>query len=133
MIQTGHASWLISSNSRKYDIEAAFDTTKVITWGLTVSLNVGDIVYVYVSAPESRIKYRCIVDKVNVAIDDRLGAEFWITPFESDRKLINLRLMAELNSNELTAGSLINEGYILSAPQGPRKVPKKLEDFLSSL
>lgn len=126
-------TWLIASNPSKYNIMGAFVTNTTITWGLTVKVNVGDIIYIYVSAPYSRIKYRCVVDKIDVPATERLGAEFWLEKFDPNRNLINLRLLSRLNDDRLQLKDLRENMLILSAPQGPRRVPSELNDFLSSL
>lgn len=126
-------TWLIASNPTKYDIVGAFDTYTTITWGLTVKLNVDDIVYIYVSAPYSRIKYKCIVDKISVPVFERLGAEFWKENFDPNRKLVNLRLVSRLEDDRLQLKHLTRSKLILSAPQGPRRVPSELNTLLNSL
>lgn len=126
-------TWLIASNPSKYNIMGAFAANTIITWGLTVKLSVGDIVYIYVSAPYSRIKYKCIVDRTDVPVTERLGAEFWLEKFDPNRNLINLRLLSRLNDDSLQLRSLAESKLISSAPQGPRRVPNELNVFLSSL
>ncbi len=104
-----HQSWLIASNPAKYNIFDAFDANRVITWGLTVNTGIGDIVYIYVSAPDSRMMYRCVVDRVSVPVDERLGAEYWVEPFNPNRKLVNLRLISRLNNDELRLKNLLEK------------------------
>lgn len=128
-----HETWLIASNPSTYNIADAFDANTAITWGLTVKLSVGDIIYIYVSAPYSRIKYKCVVDRVDVPVTERLGAEFWVEKFNPNRKLVNLRLLSRLNDARLQLHSLTRSKLLSSAPQGPRRVPHELNDFLSSL
>ena len=132
-MENEHQTWLIASNPSKYNITDAFESNEVITWGLTSKLNVGDMVYVYLSAPNSCIKYRCTVDKVNVIPSERLGAEFWMEEFNPNRNLINLKLMAVMNDDKLQLNYLIEHGLMSSAPQGPRRVRGKLNDFLDGL
>ncbi|MBP6880625.1 hypothetical protein KBC31_03290 [Candidatus Saccharibacteria bacterium] len=125
--------WLISSNSSKYNINGAFAAYQTITWGLTIEVDVDDLIYIYVSAPESKIKYRCVVDRVNVPATEKIGTEFWLKPIDPNRKLINIRLESLLDDDRLSLHSLIDGGLIKSAPQGPRKVPDELEQLLSSI
>ncbi len=123
-------TWLIASNPSKYAIQKAFDTYDVITWGLTIKPEVGDIVYIYVSAPISAIKYRCIVDKANVPSNEREGAEFWVQEFDPTRYLVNLRLLTIFKDPKLQLKNLVEQRLIASAPQGPRKVTDNLNKFL---
>lgn len=126
-------TWLIASNPSKYNILGAFAANSAITWGLTVKVNVGDEIYIYISAPYSRIKYKCIVDRVDVPVTEMLGAEFWIEKFNPNRNLVNLRLISILEDDKLQLKNLIENKLIISAPQGPRRVPHELNRFLNSI
>jgi|ERR1035437_7605154 5-methylcytosine-specific restriction protein A len=125
--------WLIPANLSIYDHAAAFAAHPIITWGLTTKNKVGDLIYIYVSAPYSRIKYKCIVDRIDVPITERLGAEFWLEKFNPNRNLVNLRLLSILEDDRLNLKYLLENRLMLSAPQGPRRVPSELNSFLSSL
>jgi 5-methylcytosine-specific restriction protein A len=126
-------TWLIASNPSKYNIMGAFIANDAITWGLTVKTNVGDIIYIYLSAPYSRIKFKCIVDRIDVPVTERLGAEFWLEKFDPNRNLINLRLLSRLNDDRLQLKNLTGSKLMSSAPQGPRRLSEELNEFLSGL
>lgn len=132
-MQPKHESWLIASNPVKYNILDAFNSNTTITWGLSIKVRLGDMIYIYVSAPYSRIKYKCVVDRVDVPVDERLGAEFWLEKFNPNRNLVNLRLLSRLDDERLQLNNLIGSKLISSAPQGPRRVTSELNNFLNSL
>ena len=132
-MQQKHETWLIASNLSTYNIMGAFSKNSTITWGLTVRANIGDVIFIYVSAPYSRIKYKCIVDSIDVTVSERLGAEFWIAKFNPNRYLINLRLISILDDDRLRLKYLTENKLMSSAPQGPRRVSNTLNDFLDSL
>ncbi len=112
---------------------SAFATYPTITWGLTVKVSVGDIIYIYVSAPYSRIEYKCIVERINVPTNERLASEFWLDKFDPNRNLIDLRLLSVLSDDKLQLKNLIDDNLISSAPQGPRRLDSRLETFLENL
>ncbi len=66
--------WFIPAIRNIYDIDEAFKDLDVITWGVKTKNKLGDLIYIYLSAPDSRIGYRCIVEKINVPLDQVLGA-----------------------------------------------------------
>lgn len=128
--------WLIPANMAVYNHAAAFTAHNVITWGLTTRNKVGDIIYIYVAAPSSRITYKCVVEKVDVQRNERLGDEFWVEPFayDSSRNYINIRLLTKFADDQrLTLHYLINHNLLKAAPQGPRRLDEKLSMFLSDL
>lgn len=55
--------WIITCNTDAYDVEAAFDKLKMLDWKQSTSIEVGDIVYIYVGAPVGAIAYKCEVVK----------------------------------------------------------------------
>jgi hypothetical protein len=133
IMQNAPETWLIASNPAKYKVADAFDANTAITWGTTVRLSVGDVIYIYVSAPQSRIKYRCTVERIDVPITERLGAEFWVEKFNPNRNLVNLRLLSILEDDRLRLKNLLENKLMLSAPQGPRRVSSELNGFLNIL
>lgn len=67
-LQLIHRSWIVPSNPNYYDLESALNE---LTNGLWYSQRIGDIsagdyLYIYVAAPISAYKYKCLVTKSNV-------------------------------------------------------------------
>jgi hypothetical protein len=68
--------WLIIANPEVYQHHLSFKINGHIDWKQDVLFSVGDIVYVYVASgsdnkfEKSEIKYRCIVEKINISIKD---------------------------------------------------------------
>ncbi len=54
-------SWIVPANPRYYDIAAAFQKERDILWKQTSGVNPGDTVFIYVTAPVSAVRYRCLV------------------------------------------------------------------------
>ena len=86
------------------------------------NINVGDIVYVYVSE-EHEIKYKMTVQQINESYDIWMAKEeeFWVDKGriqdESQTKYALLRLVNESHSGKLTEENLIQHGF-KRAPQG---------------
>lgn len=60
-------SGIIPQNLKYYDVFGELSKFGVIEWRQRLKdVSVGDIVYIYLSKPESYIAFKCIVEKVNV-------------------------------------------------------------------
>ncbi len=127
--------WFIPADRNIYDIDEAFKDLEVITWGVKTKNKLGDLIYIYLSAPDSRIGYRCIVEKINVPLDQVLGAAYWKYPSKQEisRNLINIRKIATLPMDErLTLRYLKSHSLMSAAPQGPRRLDARLSTFLQN-
>lgn len=58
--------WLVPCNTKYFDIVNHFKNNEYAVWKNSFSINEGDILYIYLSAPYSEIKYRCVVVSVDV-------------------------------------------------------------------
>jgi predicted DNA-binding protein (MmcQ/YjbR family) len=58
--------WIVPSNPKYYDIQAAFTASKEIDWKQGKGIKTGDTVYMYVAAPVSAILYKCLVTKTDI-------------------------------------------------------------------
>lgn len=70
-LQVERHSWVIPCSPAWYDIDGVMREIKVCWFHQVVKdVSVGDIVYIYVSAPQMQFKYRCLVEKVGVPLSD---------------------------------------------------------------
>jgi len=129
--------WIIPGNICDYDHVAAFKSQKVITWGLKLkNIKLGDVAYIYSSAPYSGVRYKCIVEKVNIKENERLGDEFWVKPFVHDSKIryINIRLVDEFHDDfRLKLHYLEANGFMNNPPQRSGRIRQKLSELLNSI
>ncbi|MFW5670355.1 MAG: MmcQ protein, partial [Acetivibrio ethanolgignens] len=58
--------WIISGNPKRYDVINAFRNLRTIDWTQSVNMEVGDIVYIYVSGDVKAICFRCRVNAVDL-------------------------------------------------------------------
>ncbi len=101
-------SWIFPSNPKMYDTLGAFRNLPFVYWTQRLkSIEVGDIVYIYLGAPISRIVYKSVVEEKDVpfSMDVLNDKEYWRNGFTFDdypltRKYIKLRPLEE-NCNEL--------------------------------
>lgn len=69
------ATWLVPSNPRTFDADAAFRAARVVDWSETrVQIHPGDIVLLYGARPISALTHQCFVEVTGIpgsrALDD---------------------------------------------------------------
>jgi hypothetical protein len=66
-------SWIFPCNEDYFDIDGAFENLEYLDWDIqNHKIEIGDYVYIYVSAPVSAIRYKCVVTDLSdtKTIDD---------------------------------------------------------------
>ena len=51
--------WIAPANPKYYNLEKAFSESETILWKQSSHVSVGDLVYLYIAAPVSAIRYKC--------------------------------------------------------------------------
>ena len=115
--------WIIPCNLKYYNVVGAFNKLKKIDWKQsTPSIEVGDIVYIYVGKPVAAVKYKCKVNKVNlndIEIDD---SEFIIVGdnYVGYGNHMELELLESFDDNKWSI-SVLRENGLAGNIQGPRR------------
>ncbi|WP_426349383.1 hypothetical protein ACPWSR_16840 [Alloiococcus sp. CFN-8] len=107
--------WIRTANIKKYDVISAYKNMNEIDWTKS-NFNIckGDIVYIYVGEPYSKIMYKtfCTDDDVKKehAINDLV---YWTNQneFDQERKKIRLRLEQVNSSNKLSLDNLNKKSW----------------------
>ena len=102
--------WIIPCNLKYYNVEGAFKKLKTIDWKQSAkNIFVGDIVYIYVGKPVSSIKYKCRVNKTNLASVEIDDSDFVIhgENYENYGRHMELELVHEYADTELTLEKLV--------------------------
>lgn len=114
--------WLIPANPKYFDLDDAFRKNKIIIWKQSSNVTVGNIVYLYVGAPVSAVRYRCEVIEVNIPYD-----------YEDENlkinKVMRIKLLEKYDKNFLPFKILNNYG--VNAVRGPRNIPQILSDYIN--
>lgn len=59
-------SWIFPCNELYFDIHGAFENMEYLDWDIhNINVEIGDYVYIYVSAPEKAIRFKCVVTDVS--------------------------------------------------------------------
>lgn len=111
-------AWIFPVNEDDiYDIHSAFKELDRIYWGLKDSkMNVNDIVYLYISSPEQRIRYMLLVESiVENHILPEADRKYWKNEEELSRydgKYVVLIPIMESFSYELSLKNLRDIGLL---------------------
>lgn len=126
-------SWLIPCSPKDYDYENAFDELSDIDWRQSTNVEIGDIVYIYISSPISAIKYKGKVVKTNkplMTIDD---SKFYInqSSFTQNHKYMQLHLLTILNEEYFSFENL-KKNSLIGNIQGPQKINETLQIYFDN-
>ncbi len=122
--QDGRTNWIVPGNPRYYDVDAAFAKSEEILWKQSSDVRIGDIVYLYVGAPVSAVRYRCEAVAVNLpyAYDD---------PNVCIRRVMRIRRLKTYAPDALPFSKLCELG--IRAVRGPRTVTAAFLEYEKSL
>lgn len=125
--------WIVPSNSRKFDMEAALRANNGLLDWRVKNLCVGDIVFMYKTMPDGCIKYMFEVIKTNFSIRDALNQKpFWkdMVKFNNGNGIYNrLKLVEVLDEKMLTINELRKHG-INGNIQSKRNCPAETLAFI---
>ena len=130
--------WIIPANPKYFDIEGCLNKYGYVYWRQHFNFQTGDIIYIYVSSPDSAIRYKCIVDGHDLPFtaDSEFELEFFINPedYESSRqhnRFMKLKLLSSTKSDKLTLIHLLENG-MNKAPQGCLHLSLELQNYIES-
>lgn len=130
-------AWMIAANSKLYRHADSFAERGYIDWRQKANYSVGDIVFIYCTKPYMQVRFKSIVDKINMSFeqitDDK---EYWIKIDEYEKsqkgKYCRLKLVQQADMQELYLSNLLNHG-LKSAPQGPIKLNAELLEYINNV
>lgn len=106
------STWIIPANPNVYDIVSDFKKSDIMTWNHQSSMELGDIIYIYMTKPMGYIKYKCQIIDIN-------------------DNIMTIKLIKEFDDNLLTFDLLNNYG--LKSVRSPRRIPDKLKNYLETI
>ena len=131
IVVKAQTEWIITCNSRYYDVKGAFASLKSVTWKQSVNIKVNDIVYIYMTSPDKQIKYKCIAKQIDLptaTIDDTAFCRE-TTPYENYGRYMELKLIEEYE-DEILSLEVIRR-YGIKSVQGPCRVPEQLSTYIN--
>jgi hypothetical protein len=131
--------WLVASDVKKFNSDAAFAALERIDWSESKSAGilVGDTVYLYATSPTSAITHECLVVEAGIPFDDVIDdQEFWVDEQafadRKDRTWMGLQLIRAFSADErreLSLRALLDNG-LNAAPQGRMRVRADLLSYV---
>lgn len=127
--------WIIPANLKYYDVFGELSRFGIIKRSQRLKdVSVEDIVYIYLSKPESYIAFKCVVEKVNVrrlsrTIDD--SAYFKDDTLKEVPLYMTLRPIKEYTDNAVTGEMIVGAG--IARIQSQRKVYPTLSAIIKSV
>lgn len=129
--------WIIAGNETIFRVIDYFRDFDVVDWKQShYSFEVGDIVFMYISAPHSPIMYMLEVTKRDIpyskTMDDKI---YWTHKHKLEEdikkyKYIRLKLLKQTNTQNLSLSSLCQLG-LKKAPQGAmHQLSKELIEYI---
>ena len=116
--------WMIPANPRYFNIEQCLEKYRCVYWRQHFNFQTGDIIYIYVSSPDSAVRYKCEVDGHDLPFTNNSDYElqFFANPedYENSKKhnrWMKLQLLSSTKSDKLTMIHLLENG-MNKAPQG---------------
>ena len=128
-------TWLISANANMYNHSAAFAKWGFVDWMQFANYEIGDTVYIYASKQEGIIRYKTVVIKNNMSIDEiEQDDSFWLDTHDlrrSDMEYSRLKLVKRLDNYKLKLPFLKMHG-LKNAPQRAKKLEGELLAYIES-
>lgn len=117
-------TWIIPFNSKFFDLPACVEKYGYVFWSQNNNFEAGDNGYIYSSAPDSAIRYRFEVEKVDMPFSPEMEQErqFYVKPDDFDdtiahNRFMRIRITDETNNSRLTLAYLLEHGLKM-APRG---------------
>ena len=115
------SAWIVPANPAYYDLDALFEKKKDVMWKQGNGIRKGDIVYMYIAAPVSAVRYKCKVTETDI-------------PYEFSNENIRMKGLMKVDvlkqyPDDLCPFSKLKELGI-NAVRGPRRVTKEFSDFI---
>lgn len=127
--------WIIPSNNNIFRLSDFLVEYGYVDWKQRNNFQIGDIVYIYSTKPESKIRFMMEVTRTDMTFEESTkDVEYWNDPEEFNMGIIHnrycrFRLVSEANNNSLSLDELIKHG-LSGAPQRGMFVSGKILDYI---
>lgn len=127
--------WIVPSNNNKFRLADFLANHGYVDWKQKNKFNVGDIVFMYCTKPESRIRFMMKVEKTDMTYEESTkDEEYWNDPEEFKAGVISnrycrFRLIDEVCSDKLCLEKLKEHG-LNAVPQGSLIPSESLVDYI---
>lgn len=116
--------WMLPANSKYFDLAGCFKKFGEVYWSQYFNLQTGDEAYIYCSAPDSAVVYKCSIVGHDLSYVPEMDAEaeFYIDPkdfgpFKEHNRYAKMKVVGETHSSRLGLVNLLEHGMSM-APRG---------------
>ena len=108
--------WLFPGSKKRFRLEDFINNYGFVEWDPRKYRNyvkVGDVVYIYVGAPEKRICYKAVVEKINIPLKDWFDDKPYNIPPATtwfDEYRVRLKITKTIDADELKYSELSKNG-----------------------
>lgn len=130
--------WIRAYNHRQYRVADFIHDHGFIDWGMHNHFEVGDIVFLYATAPESRLTFMMEVTATGLSwresVDDsayfisQQACDQWLSQRKQNR-YVRFSFLKKLDNKALTF-SLLMENGLGGAPRSPRRLMPEAVDYI---
>ncbi len=131
-------NWIVPSNSSKFNLARFLSLhNNVVDWKQTSNFEIGDVVYIYCTKPQMRIRYKMEVIAVDIPFSKSLkDKSCWKDEAEfkngmETNRYFRMKLISETFSDKLTMDELHSIG-VKGWIQSPRKIEKEVVTYIES-
>ncbi|HFU4501463.1 TPA: MmcQ/YjbR family DNA-binding protein [Streptococcus suis] len=121
--EQGPDYWVIPANPKVYDIDTEFAENKVVYWPQKSTIQAGDFVAIYVTAPVQAIRYVCRVLGANLENHGQ-------SDIPTDKKIMQVELLVQFSDDVLPRARMMDLG--VRAVRGPRRLTEEVIRYLTS-
>lgn len=127
--------WIIPANPNIYRLAEVLKDMQSVDWRQRNNIQIGDIIYIYNSRPDSQILYKMEVIAVNLTSNETMAdRKYWVNPSDYDislnlNRFFRMILLAENESDKLTLADLLEHG-LKGTPQAALRVKEPLLSYL---
>lgn len=129
-------NWIIPSNSSKFDLAKFLSKyNNEVDWKQSANFEVGDVVYIYCTKPEMRIRYKMNVIATDIPSSKaKIDKKFWSDEVELKKgmeynRYFRMKLVSETKSDLLTMDELHRQG-VKGYFYGPRTIDRELTMYI---
>ena len=132
-------NWIIPSNSSKFDLAKFLSKyNNEVDWKQSANFEVGDVVYIYCTKPEMRIRYKMNVIATDIPSSKaKIDKKFWSDEAELKKgmeynRYFRMELVSKTNSDLLTMDELYRQG-VKGYFYGPRTIDRELTMYIEKV
>lgn len=127
-------NWIFIASTKRFRMNDWLASHDVVEFYQRNKVCVNDIVYIYSTAPVSRIEYKMIVEKINIPLNETIDDSAYSLrenplKYDKDAKFVRLRLLCKTSNPNLHIECLRNYG-LKSSMQSNLRVSGELLDYI---